>query len=327
MTGHQVLYVRFLGPAGRYPGLLRVLHGITPVVQAVPPAAALADVRGALRYFGLDAARLAQLVRVRSLALLGADCAIGVAVNPLLARMAAHRPDGAPGVAVVPGTPEAIAAFLADRPVAELPGVGPAAARTLAGYGLDTIGRLAATPPATLQRILGTGAAHRLSALARGEDPTPVTPSAPPRSASAEHRFARDELDPAVRRRALLTLADELGYRLRGAGQSARALTLTVRYADRTTTTRSRTLAEPTAHTQALAGTAYALHDALGLQRARVRAVSLRAEELVDTASAPRQLSLDPAEERRRRAEAAADRARRRFGHRAARPAGHLGAA
>ncbi|WP_326600770.1 DNA polymerase Y family protein [Streptomyces sp. NBC_01803] len=306
--------------------LARLLEEITPVVQPLPPDAALADVRGALRYFGRDAARLARLVRVRALALHGTDCVIGVAANPLLARMAAEA-RGGPGVAEVPDEPAAVAAFLTDRPAAALTGLEAHAVRALCFYGLDTVGRIAAAPPATLQRVLGASAARRARALAHGVDPTPVTPGAPPRSLTAEHRFGHDELDAAMRRRALLTLADELGYRLRGAGQTARALTLTVRYADRSATTRSRRLPEPTAHTPALTGTAYALHDALGLQRARVRAVALRAGELTDAARATRQLSLDPGDERRRRAEVAADRARRRFGPGAVGPAGNLDAA
>ncbi|MDT0305811.1 hypothetical protein RM780_02380 [Streptomyces sp. DSM 44917] len=309
-----------------YDRLLGLLREFTPVVQPLPPAAALAELGGALRYFGCGAGRLAEVVRVRALALHGVDCVMGVGPNPVLARMAADLREG-PGVSEVPDEPGAVAAFLAERPAAALHGVGAATARTLAGYGLTTAGRIAAAPPATLQRILGPATARRVHALARGIDPTPVTPGAPPRSASAEHRYEHDELDHDARRRTLLALADRLGHRLRGEGRAARVLTLTVHYADRSTTTRSRTLPEATAHTPALAAAAYALHDALGLQRARVRAVALRAERLADAAQAHRQLSLDPADERRRRAEAAADRARRRFGTGAAGPAGALGAA
>ncbi|NGO73030.1 DNA polymerase Y family protein [Streptomyces boncukensis] len=322
MTGPGVLYVRF----GRcaedahdiYEALLGLLADITPVVQALPPDAALADVRGALRYFGQDAAGLARLFRLRARALYDTDCAIGVAPNPLLARMAAA--DGESG-GVREVRPEETARFLDRKPVDALHGVGPATARTLCGYGLDSVGRVAQAPPATLQRILGATAGRRIAERARGADPTPVVPSAPARSASAEHRFDRDELDPERRRRALLALADGLGFRMRREGQVARGLTLTVRYADRTATARSRTLPEPTAHTPALTAAAYALHDALGLQRARVRAVSLRAEDLTAAERAVRQLSFDPGEERARRAEAAADRARARFGPAAAYPA------
>ncbi|MER6032213.1 hypothetical protein [Streptomyces sp. NPDC001851] len=68
-------------------------------------------------------------------------------------------------------------------------------------------------------------------------DPTPA-----PASLSTEHRFARDELDPAAHRRVLLALADDLGARLRASGQIATGVTCTIRYADLSTTRRSRTL-------------------------------------------------------------------------------------
>ncbi|WP_431047867.1 DNA polymerase Y family protein [Streptomyces sp. P1-3] len=332
-----VLYVRFHSADGAepgadtYEGLLALLAELTPVVEALPPDAALADVRGALRYFGRDAAGLAEIVRVRALARYGVDCTVGVATNPLLARMAAaaHLAEGGvPGaVRSVPGTPEAVAAFLAHKPAAALPGVGPATARALCAYGLDSVDRIAAAPLATLQRILGAAAGRRVHERAHGTDPAPVTPNAPARAMAAEHRFAHDELDPGRRRRALLTLADGLGVRLRTSGQVARTLTLTVRYADRSTTTRSRTLPEPTAHTPALTAAAYALHAGLALERARVRSVALRAEGLMDAGLAAHQLTFDPEDDKAHRAEAAADRARARFGAGAVRPASFLDAA
>lgn len=319
------LYVRFRAagaPLGEesYERLLALLGEFTPVVEALPPDAALADVRGARRYFGRDAAGIAELLRLRALARYGIQCTIGIAENPLLARMAAQ--DAVPGdIRVIPGDPEAVAAFLDRRPAAALHGIGPAAARALCSYGLDSVGRIAAAPPATLQRILGAKAGRRVHERARGIDPTPVTPNAPARSMASEHRFAHDELDEERRRRALLSLADELGSRMRSGGQVAGALTLTVRYADRSTTTRTRRLPEPTAHGPALTEVAYALHTALGLQRARVRAVSLRAEDLCRADRAAHQLTFDPVDDKARRIEAVVDRARARFGPQAVRPA------
>lgn len=61
--------------------------------------------------------------------------------------------------------------------------------------------------------------------------------------------------------------------------------------------------------------------EALALQRARVRAYTLRADRLSDENTAHHQMSLDPGEGRARAAEAAADRARNRFGRDAVRPA------
>ncbi len=260
---------------------------------------------------------------MRALARYGADCTVGIAGNPMLARMAAH--DGPPGaVRTLPDDPGAVAAFLARKPAAALYGVGPATARTLCSYGLDSIGRIAAAPLPALQRILGAAAGRRIHERARGIDPTPVTPGERARSMGAEHRFGGDELDDGHRRRALLTLADGLGARLREGGQVARGLTLTVRYADGSSTTRTRSFAEPTAHTPVLTATAYALHAALGLQRARVRAVALRAEGLGGAGPGAYQLTFDPADDKARRVEAAVDRARARFGVGAVGPAAAL---
>lgn len=324
-----VLYVRFHPVAdgalgeGAYDGLLALLGGLTPLVQALPPDAALAEVRGAVRYFGHGPQELATLLRVRALARYRADCTVGIGANPMLARMAAQ--DGpAGGVRTVPDAPESVAAFLARKPAAALYGVGPATARTLCAYGLDSVGRIAAAPLPVLQRILGAAAGRRIHELAHGIDPTPVGPAARARSMGAEHRFAADELDPEYRRRALLTLADGLGAGLRGSGQVAHGLKLTVRYADGSSTTRARAFAEPTAHTPELTATAYALHGALGLQRARVRAVALRAEGLTDAGHAAHQLTFDPADEKARRIEETVDKVRELFGPGAAGPAAAL---
>lgn len=141
-----------------------------------------------------------------------------------------------------------------------------------------------------------------------------VVPNGVSRSLATERPFTRDELDPDQHRRALLSAAEELGARLRALDKVCRTLTLTVRYADRTATTRSRTLGEPTAHSVALTRAAYDMYEALGLQRARVRSVSLRAEGLDPAEQASHQLTFDPTDDKLRRIEEAADRARARFG-------------
>jgi DNA polymerase-4 len=83
-----VLCVRFLpggtrGPLGeeRYRTLLGRLVEFGPIVEALPPDAALVDVRGALRCFGRDAPGIAALVRVRALARSGGDRLVGVAAD------------------------------------------------------------------------------------------------------------------------------------------------------------------------------------------------------------------------------------------------------
>ncbi|MDF3149277.1 hypothetical protein PBV88_50915, partial [Streptomyces sp. T21Q-yed] len=193
-------------------------------------------------------------------------------------------------------------------------------ARTLCAYGLDTLGLVAAAPLSTLQRLVGAKAGRELHEKASGIDRGRVVPNAVSRSLATERPFTRDELDPDRHRRALLSAAEELGARLRALDQVCRTLTLTARYADRSSTTRSRTLKEPTAHSAALTRAAYGMYDALGLQRARVRALALRAEGLDPAEHASYQLTFDPRDEKARRIEEVADRARAKFGARAVMP-------
>ncbi|MFJ9630264.1 DNA polymerase thumb domain-containing protein [Streptomyces sp. NPDC101175] len=327
-----ILCVRFQLPPAQgaaLPGLLGLLEEFTPVVEALPPDGALVDLRGAERYFGRDAVELAAVIRVRALAFYGADCVIGAGPGPMLARMALA--DARPGVTgVVPR--DAVAEFLAGRPVSALPGVGTATARTLGEYGLDTLGRVAAAPLSTLQRLVGARAGRELHEKANGVDRGRVVPNAVSSSLATERPFGRDELDPDRHRRALLSAAGELGARLRALDKVCAGLTLTVRYADLPhsqlrssggtpiATTRSRTLKEPTAHSAALTRVAYDMYEALGLQRARVRSLTLRAEALGPAEQASYQLTFDPADEKVRRIEQTADRARAKFGPRAVIP-------
>ncbi|MFI6438284.1 DNA polymerase thumb domain-containing protein [Streptomyces sp. NPDC050759] len=302
----------------QYADIIELVSGITPHVQAVPPDAVQLDLTSALRYFDLSPYDVVQLAKMRLKGLYGIDSSAGLAGNRMLAAMAADA--SAPGETTwVPA--DDVADWLYPRPVTALPGVGRTTAETLHRYGLHTIGQITDLPSVTLQRLLGVGQARLLAERARGHDPRPVTPSEPAGHLVADLVLERDCLDPAQHHRAVLGLADRIGQRLRGESQIASRLTLTVRYADRSSTTRTRTLPEPTNHSPALAADALSLLTGLGLQRARVRAFAIRADNLLPTGRAYRQLSLDPGDARARAAEAAADRARRRFGPRAVGPA------
>ncbi|MEU3727430.1 hypothetical protein AB0E73_32705, partial [Streptomyces sp. NPDC031705] len=61
-----------------YREVLELLREFSPLVQALPPRAALVQVRGAQRYFGAGPARIAEVIRLRAVARLGTDVRIGV---------------------------------------------------------------------------------------------------------------------------------------------------------------------------------------------------------------------------------------------------------
>ncbi|OKJ62450.1 DNA polymerase Y family protein [Streptomyces sp. CB02261] len=296
-----------------YEQLLAVITDVTPQVEAHPADfSADADLTGALRYWGQDAAGLVDVIRLRALALHGVPTSAGAGPSRMIAAMAAAlAPTGS--ATIVANTPYDISAFLRPRPATALPGIGPAAARTLGRLGITSVGDIADTSLATLQRILGVAAGRQAHDRALGIDDRPIVPAAAPRSLSLSHRFDHDELDPDQHHRAVLGLTEQIGAALRDDRQVAQGLTLTVTYADRSQTTRTRSLAEATAHTPALAATARELLTSLGLQRARVRSLSLRAERLQPAETAVHQLTLGTEDDRARDLEAALDRARSRY--------------
>jgi DNA polymerase IV len=296
-----------------YRQLFAVLADVTPSVQALPPDAALLDLTGALRYFDSTPADLATLLQVKLLARFGVQSTVGLGPNRMLATLAAQTADPT-AVRIVPDDPEAITAFLGPLPVRALPGTGTRTGRALAAYGLATVAELRGVPLATLQRITGASTGRLLAERARGHDPRAVQPGGPPAVLAARRAFDRDTLDPDTTRRALLSCALELSARLRGSGQVTGRIELEIRYADRSGTSRSRTLREPTDHTTALQSQLYGLYDSLGLQRARLRAMTVRALGLRPVEQATVQLTFDHRAELRRRLDPVMDRAVTRFG-------------
>ena len=296
--------------------VMALFRSITPLVEPLSMDEAFLDVSGAGRRLG-DAAEIGEYIRARVFDEQGITCSVGVAGTKFVAKLASTRakPDG---LLVV--RPPEVMDFLHPLPVGALWGVGPKTEEILLRLGLRTVGDLAHVPAKTLQRALGSAGAH-LHELSWGRDPRRVVPNEPEKSAGHEETFSTDIDDPAVIHRELLLLSERTAGRLRSSGWLARTVSIKVRFADFATITRSRTLDVPTDVGQELYDTARALYDALGLERARIRLVGVRAERLIDAGSAPQQLELGAREHGRRDAELAADRAARRFGAGAVRPA------
>ncbi|MFF7987039.1 hypothetical protein ACFZDK_49535 [Streptomyces sp. NPDC007901] len=303
-----------------YRQVLELLADLSAVVQALPPAAALVELKGAVRYHGADGRRLAEVARLRSVARLGVDLQIGVASSWTVAATASAQAPVSGGIVAV--APENTVQWLGVLEVEALHGIGPRHAAVLRRYGIDTVARLAALPTGTVQQILGARAGRIASERARGWDPRPVTPAALPVSASVRARFERDLLDGAEVRARLLELVVRLGVTLRGRGQAARAVTLTLHFAGGARWEKSRRLREPSAHEDDLRTAVFQLMDAAGLQRGRLRGIVLKGDDAVAADAVAEQLSLDPRREARLVMEEAADRVRAKFGPHAIGPAG-----
>ena len=298
-------------------GVMEVFRSVTPLVEPLSLDEAFLDVRGAARRLG-GPRLVGEWIRATIEDEQGITCSVGVASTKFVAKLAsAHcKPDG---LLVVPA--DDVVTFLHPLPVAALWGVGEKTEQVLGRLGLHTVGDLANTPVDTLQRALGPAAGAHLSALSWGRDARRVVPLEPDKSIGAEETFAVDIDDPVVVHRELLRLSERTAARLRSSAQVGRTVSIKVRFSDFTTITRSRTLPEHTDVGRVVYETALALYDGLGLERARLRLVGVRVEGIADADGQPRQLLLGERDSGWREAEQAVDRAARRFGAGAVRPA------
>ena len=288
--------------------VMAILRRFTPAVEPISIDEAFLDVAGIQRLHG-SPVEVARSIKAAIRTELSLTASVGVASTKLVAKVASdlEKPDG---LVVVEEGHEA--AFLAPLPIARLWGVGQRTAIALADYGVRTIGDLAALPDDVLARRFGRSGAT-LSARARGHDPSPVATAEPARSLSHEHTFETDTSDPEVVERTLLALSEGVSQRLRAGQVQARTVAVKVRDSSFVTSTRQRTLPEPTDQTELIWQAARELARPL-LRGIRVRLLGVAASRLEET----RQLSLFGApDDRRGRAIQAADEIRRRYGSKA----------
>jgi len=230
----------------------RVFDDTTPLVEGLSIDEAFLDVRGLRRLSGTPteiAVRLRRDVRER----VGLPITVGIARTKFLAKVASGvaKPDG---LLVVP--PDGELAFLHPLPIERLWGVGPRTARKLRHLGITRVGQVAELGEATLVSLLGRASGRHLHTLACNRDPRPVQVGRRRRSSGAQRALGRsptslDDVDAAI-----AALVDRVTRRMRAAGRVGRTVVLRLRFDDFSRATRSHTLRDPTANTQAILTTA-----------------------------------------------------------------------
>lgn len=152
-------------PVETYRQVLEALTELSPVVQALPPSAALVELKGALRYHGTDTRRLGEMLRVRTISRLGVDVRIGIGPSITVAATAsAQLPEPGGVLAVTLGH---VADWLAPLPVEALHDIGPRQAEALHEYGIHTVGRLAALPCPALRPVIPPEPGRRATSRSR----------------------------------------------------------------------------------------------------------------------------------------------------------------
>ena len=287
-----------------------MMEELTPAIEPLSLDEAFLDLSGTQRLHGAPpAVMLARLTR-RMKAELGLTGSIGLSHNKFLAKVASDL-DKPRGFSVI-GRAET-AAFLRDKPVRLIWGIGPAAQAALEQAGIRSFADLLRWERTALTARFGaTG--ERLWHLARGEDHRRVSAHEPVRSISNETTFFEDTGDWHILDGHLWRMAEKVSDRAKAKGLAGRVVTLKLKRADFTLITRRHALRDATQMADRIYRTARGLFDQLG-DRGPYRLLGCGLSELCPEVQAD--LSgdlLDPQAARRSGAERASDAIRRRFG-------------
>lgn len=288
-----------------------LMQALTPLVEPLSVDEAFLDLTGTdALHGGPPAQTLVRLVK-RVESEIGVSASIGLSYNKFLAKVASDL-DKPRGFAAI--SQSEARAFLSDKPVTMIWGVGRSLARHLKRDGITTIGDLRAYDEDHLMVRYGS-MGQRLYRFARGEDGRRVTSGGEAKGVSSETTFDEDIRDPARLRPVMWRLAEKVSARLKNAGLVASGVTLKLKTADFKIITRSRKLPDATYWAEDLYRALLPVLDGEANGRA-FRLLGVGAQRLSKVTGALERPPdwLDPGRAKRQEVEAAMDRVRGRFG-------------
>ncbi|MFA3916935.1 DNA polymerase IV [Ruegeria hyattellae] len=287
-----------------------MMDELTPVVEPLSLDEAFMDLGGTERLHGAPPAlMLARLVK-RMKDELGLTGSIGLSHNKFLAKVASDL-DKPRGFSVI-GKAET-AAFLHDRPVRLIWGIGPAGQESLEKAGIRTFADLLRWDQEALTARFGS-MGYRLWHLARGQDKRRVSAHDPIKSISNETTFFEDTANPDVLDGHLWRMAEKVSGRAKARELAGRVVTLKLKQSNHKILTRRVSLRDATQMADTIYRQARALFDQLG-DRGPYRLLGCGLSDLCSEEEADKSGDLlDPGATQRSGAERATDDIRRRFG-------------
>ncbi|WP_306113009.1 MULTISPECIES: DNA polymerase IV [unclassified Roseovarius] len=287
-----------------------MMDELTPVIEPLSLDEAFIDLTGTERLHGVPpAVMLAGLVR-RMKTELGLTGSIGLSHNKFLAKVASDL-DKPHGFSVI-GQAET-AAFLRDKPVSLIWGVGQATRSSLDKAGIRTFADLLRWEREDLIARFGS-MGDRLWHLARGQDRRRVSAHAPVKSISSETTFFEDTGDAEILDGHIWRLSEKVSDRAKAKGIAGRVVTLKLKRADHSQITRRLSLRDPTQMADTIYRTARNLFDQVEGE-APFRLIGVGISDLIPEDGADRSGDLlDPQANQRSKAERATDSIRQKFG-------------
>ena len=288
----------------------QMMEDLTPAIEPLSLDEAFLDLRGTEKLHGAPpAVMLARLVyRMRHE--LGLTGSIGLSHNKFLAKVASdlNKPRGFSVIGK-----DDTAAFLQDKPVRMIWGVGSATQAALAQAGIRSFTDLLRWQRVDLTQKFGS-MGERLWHLARGQDHRRISRNTPVKSISNETTFFEDTADPDLLDGHLWRMCEKVSDRAKAKELAGRVVTLKLKTAGHKIITKRQTLEDATQ----LADRVYRVARALLSQVPAGQAYRLIGAGLSDLCAASQAERsgdlLDPQAHQRGAAERATDKIRKKFG-------------
>lgn len=203
------------------------------------------DITGSMHLFGGDPVAIADELRRRVREELGLSISVGVSFNKIFAKLGSDykKPDATTLI-----SPENWQEIVWPLPVGAMLFVGRSAQRTLAQYGVETIGQLAACRPEMIEQLLGK-LGRQMHEYANGLDRSPVRPQAerePVKSVGNGTTFPHDLTRWEEVRAGLAVLSDSVAMRLRRQGLYCSGVQVTIKDSSFCSISRQKRLESPT---------------------------------------------------------------------------------
>ena len=302
---------------GHYPTYRAFAERIYALTAALTPDLdtyldeAFGDLGGTERLHGDLLARCAALKRAIAEATGGVTVTIGLGPNRMLAKLVGKtaKPDGLAAIRA-----DEAAEFLAPRPASDIPGVGPAIAKRLAGYNVHTVADLRRLTREALAGLFGA-VGPLLYERARGHDTRALHAREVPQSISRETAFHRATADPAEIDGMLHYLTERACRAARALGLTGRTITVRLRYADGVAAGMQATPATPSGLDPDVHGVARGLLARAWTRRVQLTHVGVVLSNFAAMDGALLDLFAGERQDRAHRLVAGIDAVRDRYGH------------
>ncbi|MEP2534349.1 DNA polymerase IV [Shimia sp.] len=288
----------------------QLMDEMTPDIEPLSLDEAFMDLGGTQKLHGAPPAVMLARLTKRMKDELGVTGSIGLSHNKFLAKVASDL-DKPRGFSVI-GKAETDA-FLREKPVRLIWGIGPAAQQSLEQAGIRTFNDLLRWDQEDLSARFGS-MGYRLWHLARGLDRRKVSAHTPIKSISNETTFFEDTGNPDILDGHLWRMSEKVSDRAKAKDKAGRVVTLKLKRANHSLISRRLSLRDPTQMADTVYRTARGLFDQIGDQ-GPYRLIGVGLADLVPATQAD--LSgdlLDPQAVQRAKAERATDAIRKRFG-------------